>query len=231
MDNCVWSIRNLPTPPSVPEEEFFLLRVKDVIDALPKKSIYKVAENISGNTVSYGTPKSIAEKFVTCDLCWRSVPKRIHSKKIHLCHVHDVSSTLPVRRRQKSLQKYIADIVIQLKSRVMNPFTAARKGYHPAGYVWALCVDKNSPLPHLVNYLKSLNMPLDSGENVLRALEYPLYLDKLDVLGRQAWEFYFEDRAAYLERHYARVLLAEAWLQADADRKHGGKREKKKDGK
>jgi hypothetical protein len=114
--------------------------------------------------------------------------------------------------------------VSHLKLHVMAPFTAERKGYHPAGYVWALCVDENSPLPHLVKHLKSLNMPLDSVENIVRALEHPVYLEKVDTPVRQAWEFYFEDRGAYLERHFKRVLLAEAWLRADAEHKHGGKR-------
>jgi len=99
-------------------------------------------------------------------------------------------------------------------------------GYHPAGYVWALCVDENSPLPYLVKYLQSLNMPLDSVENIVRALEHPVYLDKFDEQIRRAWEFYFEDRGAYLERYFPQALLAEAWLRADAEHKHGGKRSK-----
>ncbi len=106
----------------------------------------------------------------------------------------------------------------------MEPPVAERKGCHPAGYVWALCVDKNSPLPYLVTYLQSLDMPLDSVENIVRALEHPVYLDKLAAPVRQAWEFYFEDRGAYLERHFTQVLLAEAWLRADAEHQHGGKR-------
>ena len=90
--------------------------------------------------------------------------------------------------------------------------------------MWALCVDENSYLFYLVRHLKSLNMPLDSVENVVRALEHPIYWDKLDEPIKRAWEFYFEDRGAYLERHFKRVLLAEAWLRADADHRHGGKR-------
>ena len=85
-------------------------------------------------------------------------------------------------------------------------------------------MDTNSPLRHLVAYLKSLAMPLDSVENVVRALEHPVYWDKLDEPLKRAWAFYFEDRGAYLERHFKRVLLAEAWLRADAEHKHGGKR-------
>jgi hypothetical protein len=224
VDNCPWSIRHLNNQPDVPQEELFFLRVKDVIGALPKRRDYKISEKKSGKKIDYGSPKNIADNFVTCELCWRSVPKLVHTKKIHLCHLHDIPSTSPEYRRQKSLQKHIDGIVSQLKSHVMDPLAAERKGYHPAGYVWALCVDKDSPLQHLVNYLKSLNIPLDSVENVVRALEYPVYLNKFDEPVRLAWEFYFEDRGAYLERHYPRVLLAEAWLRADAEHKHGGKR-------
>jgi hypothetical protein len=223
VDNCFW-IRHLKKQPDVPEQELFFLRVKDVIGALAKKRDYKVAEKTSGKKVVYDSPKNIADSFVTCELCWRSVPKLVHTKKIHLCHLHDIPSTSPMYKRQKYLQEYVDGIVKQLKLYVLPPFMVEGKGHHPAAYVWALCVDKNSPLPHLVNYLQSLNMPLDSVENIVRALEHPVYLDKFDEPVRQAWEFYFEDRGAYLERHYPRVLLAEAWLRADAEHKHGGKR-------
>ncbi|CAK7045746.1 MAG: hypothetical protein DELT_00814 [Desulfovibrio sp.] len=203
------------------EEELFFYRVIDVIDALPKRRDYKAPEK----KMDCGDPKSIAEGFVTCELCWRSVPVLVHTKKIHLCHLHDIPSTSPEYRRQKHLQKYVDGIFLQLKQCVATPHTAEQKsGYHPAGYVWALCVDTNSPLRYLVSYLKSLDMPLDSVENVARALEHPVYLDKLTDPLKRAWEFYFEDRGAYLEKHYARVLLAEAWLRADAEHKHGGKR-------
>jgi len=224
VDNGAWSIRHLDKQPDVPEEELFFLRVKDVIDALPKRRDYKVPEKKPGKEIVYDTPRRIADNFVTCELCWRSVPKLVHTKKIHLCHSHDIPSASPEYRRRKSLQKYLHDIVEQLKLRVMPPFIAERKGYHPAGYVWALCVDKNSPLRYLVNYLQFLNLPLNPIENVVRALEYPVYWDKIDEPIKEAWEFYFEDRGAYPERHFTRVLLAEAWLQADAEHQHGGKR-------
>ena len=225
VDNCPWSIR-YDEQPDVPEEEWFFLRVKDVIDALPKRRDYKVPEKKSGEKISYDSPKNIAESFVTCELCWRSVPKLVHTKKIHLCQLHDMQSASPEYRRQKSLQKHVNGILARLKPRVVPPFIAERQGFHPAGYVWGLCVDEDGPLPYLVKYLKSLNMPLDSVENVVRALEHPVNLNKFDEPVRLAWEFYFEDRGAYLERHYPRVLLAEAWLRADAEHKHGGARRK-----
>ena len=225
VDNCPWLIRH-DKQPDVPEEELFFIRVKDVIDALPKKRDYKAPEKKFEGELIYDTPKHIAANFVTCELCWRSVTKLVHRKKIHLCHMHDIPSTSPEYRRQKSLQKHVNGILAQLKLRVVPPFIAERKGYHPAGYVWGLCVDEDGPLPYLVNYLKSLNMPLDSVENVVRALEHPVNLNQFDEPVRLDWEFYFEDRGAYLERHYPRVLLAEAWLRVDAEHKHGGVRSK-----
>ena len=145
VDNCEWSIRH-ERQPDIPEEELFFLSVKDVIDALPKRRDYKAPENRTGKKIVHDTPKRIADNFVTCELCWRSVPKLDHRKKIHLCHLHDIPSASPEYRRRKSLQKHLHDIIEQLKQRVMTPFRAERKGYHPAGYVWALCVDKNSQL-------------------------------------------------------------------------------------
>lgn len=220
-DKDSWEIAHLTEKRIDSEEELFFYRVLDLIDALPKRRDYKASEKKAG----YDDPKKIAESFVACELCWRSVPRLAHTKKIHLCHLHDVPSTSPAYRRRKHLQKYTSDFLEQLKQSVDAPDIAEQKfGYHPAGYVWALCVDANSPLRHLVGYLKSLAMPLDSIENLVRALEHPVYLDKLDEPLRQAWEYYFEDRGAYFERHFKRVLLAEAWLRADAEHKHGGKR-------
>lgn len=83
------------------DEELFFYRVIDVIDALPKRLDYKTPEKKAG----CDDPKEIAEGFVTCDLCWRSVPKLAHTKKIHLCHLHDIPSSSPEYRRRKYLQK------------------------------------------------------------------------------------------------------------------------------
>ena len=220
-DKGSWEIAHLDEKNLDIEEESFFYRVIDVIDALPKRRDYKV----SGKKAEDDTHKRIAEGFAICELCWRSVPVLAHTKKIHLCHVHDIPSTSPEYRRRKSLQKYLDNILEELNQSVVEPFRAEREfGCHPAGCVWALCVDANSPLRYLVDYLKSLAMPLDSVENLVRALEHPVYLDKLDATLKRAWEFYFGDRGAYLERHFKRVILAEAWLRADAEHKHGGKR-------
>ena len=218
VDNCSWSIKHDPQP-DIPEEELFFLRVYDVIGALQKKRDYQVPED----KLYRGRPRDIADNFVVCELCWRSVPKLVHRKKIHLCHLHDIQSTSPEYRRRKYLKKFIEPIVSLLKNLVRAPYEV---DCHPAWYVRALCVSEDSYLPYLANYLKSLRMPLAPVENVVRALEHPVYLEKFDEPVRQAWEFYFEDRGAYLEHHFERVLLAEAWLRADAYCKHGGKRQK-----
>ena len=46
---------------------------------------------------------------------------------------------------------------------------------------------------------------------------------------KEAWQFHFDDLGAYFELNYDRLLLAEAWLQAEAEYQHGGAREAKPD--
>jgi len=87
-----------------------------------------------------------------------------------------------------------------------------------------MCRNDNSPLPHLVAYLRTLNMPLAYGEEIMRALEHPIFWDKIESMTALAWQFHFEDRGAYFERNYEKLLWAEAWLRVAAEYKHGGKR-------
>lgn len=87
-----------------------------------------------------------------------------------------------------------------------------------------MCISPNGYFPHLVRYLASLNMPLDYPEDIMRALEHPVYFDKLSDLMKEAWQFHFDDLGAYFELNYDRLLRAEVWLQAEAESQHGGKR-------
>ena len=41
---------------------------------------------------------------------------------------------------------------------------------------------------------------------------------------KDAWQFHFDDLGAYFELNYGRLILAEAWLQAEADYQYGGAR-------
>ena len=43
---------------------------------------------------------------------------------------------------------------------------------------------------------------------------------------RQAWESYVEYYGAHFEKNYRRLILAEAWLRAEAEHRHGGARSK-----
>ena len=54
-------------------------------------------------------------------------------------------------------------------------------------------------------------------------------IDSRDVTDTEkaAWNFHFEDFGAYFELNYERMLLAEAWLRAEAEYKHGGVRKNK----
>jgi hypothetical protein len=39
---------------------------------------------------------------------------------------------------------------------------------------------------------------------------------------KEAWQFHYDDRGAYLELNHGMLLSAETWLQAES--KHGGAR-------
>ena len=220
-DMGAWEIAHLDEKLLNIEEELFLYRVVDVILALPKKRDYIRSEN----KIDFNDPKSIADNFTTCELCWRSVPRLTHRKKIHLCHLHDIPSTAPEYRRRKRFQENIHRIAIRLKNCMPPPLVVGRRyGVRPDIYTMELCLSPDGPLTYLVDYLKSLKMPLRTGEDFLRALEHPVYWDKLDERLTRAWEFYFGDRGIYFEWHYTRIVLAEAWLRAEAAHQHGGNR-------
>ena len=71
-------------------------------------------------------------------------------------------------------------------------------------------------------------LPSEGGPlSMIRALEHPIPLDKLTDAEKDAWEFHFKDFGAYFELNYESMLLAEAWLRAEAEYQHGEKRERK----
>ena len=82
----------------------------------------------------------------------------------------------------------------------------------------------NGHFPALAEYLYEHNTHVATPAGLIRALEHPIPFDKLTKAEKTAWDFYFEDFGAYFELNYERMLLAEAWLRAEAEYKHGGKR-------
>ena len=47
-------------------------------------------------------------------------------------------------------------------------------------------------------------------EDIMKALEYPVYFDKLSDLMKDAWQFHFDDLGAYFELNYDRLNISMA---------------------
>lgn len=196
-------------------------RVRDVLYSLPRHGDYKPSER----KAEYRTAPDIAHNFVPCFLCWRSVARRPREKKTPLCHSHDLPSTHPEYRRRKRLRIRMMVIQQDLKNTVKTvAWVRQNTKIHPRDFFASMCISPNGYFPHLVQYLASLDMPLRQLEDIMKALEYPVYFDKLSDLMKDAWQFHFDDLGAYFELNYDRLIRAEAWLQAEAEYKHGGKR-------
>ncbi|MDR0338809.1 MAG: hypothetical protein LBH65_00870, partial [Desulfovibrio sp.] len=192
----------------------------------PQRQDYKLSEH----KTEYQTPQAIAEHFVFCSLCWRSVVRRPLEKKTPLCHLHDLPSSSPEFRRRARLKKRVEALTLQLLESLPSlGQIKSEPNRKLTDYLQDLCLSPSSPLPHLVQYLHSLtlpplNLPIDTPQNILQALEHPIYQDKLPPHIREAWDFHFTDRGLHFKLNYLKIITAEAWLQAEADNKHGGKR-------
>jgi hypothetical protein len=77
----------------------------------------------------------------------------------------------------------------------------------------------------LAEYLYEPNPRVESPDDLIRALEHPIPFNKLTEAEKAAWKFHFGDFGAYFELNYERMLLAEAWLRAEAAHQHGGDRQ------
>jgi predicted DNA-binding protein len=98
------------------------------------------------------------------------------------------------------------------------------KGFKLDSYVKSLCLEHSSPMLYLVPYLASLGLPLSNGREIMEALEHPIYWKKMSSFVARAWKFYLDDKGEHFRLNYLNLLTAEAWLRADTERKHGGKR-------
>lgn len=203
------------------EQVEFFDRVRYVLYSLPRQKDYKLPDK----KAEYTTPSEIARNFVPCFLCWRSVARKPHEKKTPLCHSHDLPSTHPEYRRRKRLRERMLEIQRELKRTVKTPaWVKQNTKIHPRDFFASMCISPNGYFPYLVEYLASLNMALFPLEDIMKALEHPVYFEKLSDLMKEAWQFHFDDLGAYFELNYNRLIRAEAWLQAEAEYKHGGKR-------
>lgn len=195
--------------------------VRFTFSSLPMKRDYKPNEDRE----DYSSPQFIAQFFDTCSLCWRSVLRKPLEKKTPLCHLHDIPSTTPEYRKRARTKARAEAIKLELIKSLPPLFHLKKEmGEELNSYVKALCLNKSGALPHLASYLHSLDMPLGTGREIMNALEAPIYHKKLSSLIAEAWEFYLDDRGQHFRLNYIKILTAEAWLRAEVERKHGGKR-------
>jgi hypothetical protein len=203
----------------------FLDQARFALQALPQKLDYKLPEN----KTDYPTPQDIAEHFTFCSLCWRAVARRPLEKKTPLCHLHDLPSQAPEYRKRFRLKKEVEIIQLQLLE-TLPPLGVVKTELKLKGqtnltdYLQDLCLSSSSPLIFLVQYLRSLNLPLDCPQDILQALEHPIYQNKLSPLMTEAWNFHITDKSEHFKFAYIKLITAEAWLRAEAKNKHGGKR-------
>jgi hypothetical protein len=203
----------------------FLDQARFALQALPQKQDYKLPEHKS----DYHTPQDLAEHFTFCSLCWRAVARHPLEKKTPLCHLHDLPSQAPEYRRRARLKKEVEALKLQLLE-TLPPLGAVKAELKLKGqtdltdYLQNLCLAPDSPLIFLSKYLHSLNLPLDSPQDILQALEHPIYRDKLPPLMTEAWNFHFDDLGKHFKLAYLKLITAEAWLRTDAEHQHGGKR-------
>jgi hypothetical protein len=203
----------------------FLDEARFIIQNLPQKQDYKPTENKQ----DYKTPQETAHHFVTCSLCWRAVLRQPLEKKTPLCHIHDLPSTNPTYRRRTRIKGQVELRKLQLLKSLPGLMGLRHDNKTDLDrYVQELCLNPACPLPYLTSYLHSLkqpplNLPLQTGKDVLQALEHPIY-PKLPPHIQEAWNYYLDDRGKHFHLNYIKILTAEAWLEIDAKHQHGGKR-------
>lgn len=201
----------------------FMDRVRFVLYSLSRQRDYKPSEK----QASYRSVSEMADDFATCFLCWRSVLRKPFEKKTPLCALHNMESTLPEYRSRKEMRKKMLEIKAQLRKLVPTPaWVKEHTKIHPRDFFAAMCVSPEGFFPYLAQHLRFQNIPLNTLEGIMQALEHPVDFKLLSEQELAAWQFHFDDLGAFFERNYDRLLTAEAWLQAEAGHKRGGKREK-----
>ena len=191
------------------------------LNSLPMRQDYK----LSPDKERYPSSEEAARNFVMCSLCWRTVFRWPLEKKAPLCHLHDLpSSSSEYRKRMRMKKRAEANRLALIKS--MPPLTCVKRELEaePSEYLQAICLNENGPLPKLAKYLHALSLPLATGTEIMRALEHPIYWDRISPFMAQTWEYYLADRGRHFKLSYVSILTAEAWLQAEEKYRHGGRR-------
>jgi hypothetical protein len=203
----------------------FFDQARFAIQDLPQRQDYKLFDGKE----EYATPQATAHHFVLCSLCWRSVARQVNEKKTPLCHVHDLPSTNAERRRRARMRSRVEEARLRLVKALPSLWGLRQRQVDLNSYLQDLCLNPQGPLPYLASYLQSLsrsplNLPLQSGKDILQAIEHPVYFHKISHHIQEAWDCYLDDRSQHFKLNYVKILTAEAWLEVDAQRQHGGQR-------
>jgi hypothetical protein len=201
-------------------EEEFLGDVIDKIDNYRKTCSYKY------------TPNSIQGVYVKCKYCWRSV-QRTSLRKNYLCSEHDLKSVDPVIKVRRRIIGHVNDKYNELENRIEKILVQvdSKKDLEKwKKFALLLCRNNDCLLPNLVKYLNTLNntlnMPLETGEDIIKALEFPVShsWDTLDENLKKGWKYLFEYRGYFFEKNFRQLLHAEAWLWAEKNYTREGAR-------
>lgn len=174
----------------------------------------------------FKSPEEIALNFKQCFLCWRSAPRKPCERKTPLCHVHKgLSSTDKEYRRRKRMRTLMLTIKEQLRYGELTPdrFNQIAQA-NMQSFFGGQRISSSRIFPMLAQHLISTKIRITTCESLIIAIEHPLSLNGLSDIMKEAWQFHFEDRAAYFENNYDWLLTMEAWLHAEAQYKHGGRR-------
>lgn len=194
--------------------------IRYVLRSLPQINDYNIPEH----KMEFKSPEEVALNFDRCFLCWRSVPRKPYERKTPLCHVHKgLSSTDKEYRRRKRMRTLMLTTKEQLRygeltSDRFNQIAHANM----QSFFGGLRIISSRIFPMLTQHIISTKIPITTCESLIKAIEHPLSFNGLSDMMQEAWQFHFEDRAAYFENNYDWLLTMEAWLQAEAQYKHGG---------
>lgn len=215
----------------------FFDEIRFIIQNLPQRQDYKLPPQ----KIEFKDPEKAQEYFTICAHCWRTVFKKPLQKVKALCHLHDLPSTHSEYRKRERLKKHqelikhsllkslppLIHVKQELEAEQKQPINLNK-------YLQTECLKKDGSLPYLSKYLHSLaqkhGLPLSTGKDILQAWEYPIYQGQIKTIPiwQQAFDFYLTDLGEHFRLNYLRILNAEAWLRAEAEHSHGGKRCSKK---
>ncbi|MFU2210122.1 hypothetical protein [Solidesulfovibrio sp. C21] len=199
----------------------FIDNIRFLIEKQPHRKSY-------GNVFSDGdesAPRYKIHHHLTCQLCWRAIPWRQYGNNKCLCRDHDLPSRHGEYRRRIRMIQRVYEVKRELRSIVPTPVEIRQKKiFNQNNFYLNMCLDKMGYFPFVAQRLLSLGLPLESSEDVLRALEYSDKHPRVSSVEIEAWDAYFADFGAHFWLNYPKLLLAEAWLRVDEEFKHGGSR-------